>query len=102
MILKKSCTRRRERQDKMVQEDAFLNNPLLFAASKGSLDAVYAAIQQGIDINTEDQVSNLTLVLPLILHNPRKKDFFIYIPNQLFSLYNLSILLCRVVDLHSL
>ena len=42
----------------MGQED---NNPLLFAASKGALDAVYAAIQQGIDINTEDQVSNLTL-----------------------------------------
>ena len=57
----------------MGQED---NNPLLFAASKGALDEVYAAIQQGIDINTEDQVSNLTLVLPLILHNPRKKDFF--------------------------
>jgi len=42
----------------MGQED---NNPLLFAASKGALDEVYAAIQQGIDINTEDQVSNLTL-----------------------------------------
>ena len=56
----------------MGQED---NNPLLFAASKGALDAVYAAIQQGIDINTEDQVSNLTLFYLLsYINQERKKE----------------------------
>ena len=47
---------------------------LLKAASDGALDAVYAAIQKGEDINKEDQVSILYFllmyfdVLILLLH----------------------------------
>jgi hypothetical protein len=36
---------------------------LLKAASDGALDAVYAAIQKGEDINKEDQVSILYFLL---------------------------------------
>lgn len=35
------------------------------AATSGNLEAIHAAIQQGVDINTEDQVSSKSALLLL-------------------------------------